>query len=129
MIEHRLLATRRGLLSLALFALCPMADSVAQSVPTLGYAAAKNAKPNPVTIVIFVDCTPKWLVEAGVAKFATVNSTARPIGPPIWREVLINPEARPSPFLVPVSAAILIAVKPKPVPAAMINIGSSNPPM
>jgi hypothetical protein len=66
---------------------------------------------------------------AGVSKFATVNSTARPIGPPIWREVLINPEARPSPFLVPVSAAMLIAVKPKPVPDAMNSIGPSKPPM
>jgi putative ABC transport system substrate-binding protein len=46
MIKHFLLARRRGLLSLLLFALYPIADSVAQSAPTLGYAAAKNANPD-----------------------------------------------------------------------------------
>jgi len=46
MIEHCLLPVRRGLLPLVLFALCPIADSVAQSAPTLGYAAAEKANPD-----------------------------------------------------------------------------------
>jgi transposase len=50
MINRCLLATRRDLLSLALFALCPIADSVAQSAPTLGYAAAKNANPDRLDV-------------------------------------------------------------------------------
>jgi putative ABC transport system substrate-binding protein len=50
MIEHCLLATRRGLLSLALFAPCPIADSIAQSAPTLGYAAAKDANPDRLNV-------------------------------------------------------------------------------
>jgi len=46
----------------------------------------------------------------------------------LTREVLINPEARPSsPLLVPVSAAILIAVKPNPAPNAMTSVGPSSP--
>ena len=42
-IDHRTLRTRRGLLYVALFALCPFTNGVAQSPPVLGYAAAKNA--------------------------------------------------------------------------------------
>ena len=42
-IDHRRLCTRRGFLYLALFALCPLTNGVAQSPPVLGYAAAKNA--------------------------------------------------------------------------------------
>ena len=45
-IKHCLLPVRRGLLPLVLFALCPIADSVAQSAPTLGYAAAEKANPD-----------------------------------------------------------------------------------
>src|SRR5215471_17066004 len=49
LIDHCLLAAREGLLSFALFALCPT-DSVAQSAPILGYAAAKNANPDRLDI-------------------------------------------------------------------------------
>jgi putative ABC transport system substrate-binding protein len=44
-IDHCQLGMRWGLLCLALFALCPVADSVAQSAPILGYASAKDANP------------------------------------------------------------------------------------
>jgi putative ABC transport system substrate-binding protein len=67
MIEHRLLATRSGLLSLALFALCPIADSVAQSAPTLGYAAAKNANPDRL------DIFKKGLTELGYVEGKNVR--------------------------------------------------------
>jgi putative ABC transport system substrate-binding protein len=43
--DHCRLPMRRRLLCLALFALCPVGNSVAQSVPRLGYAAARNADP------------------------------------------------------------------------------------
>ena len=46
MVDRCLSGARRGLLSVVLFALWPIADSVAQSVPTLGYAAAENANPD-----------------------------------------------------------------------------------
>lgn len=62
MIKHCLLATRRSLLSLVLFALCPFADSVAQSEPTLGYAAAKKANPDRL------DVFKKGLTELGYAE-------------------------------------------------------------
>ena len=67
MIEHRWLATRRGLLSLALFALCPIADSVAKSAPTLGYAAAKNANPDRL------DVFKKGLTELGYVEGKNVR--------------------------------------------------------
>ena len=49
-IDHRRLCTRRGFLYLALFALCPLTNGVAQSPPVLGYAAAKNANPERLDI-------------------------------------------------------------------------------
>lgn len=67
MIEHCLLGTRRGLLSLALFALCPIANSVAQSAPTLGYAAAKNANPDRL------DVFKKGLIQLGYVEGKNVR--------------------------------------------------------
>jgi putative ABC transport system substrate-binding protein len=58
-IKHCLLPVRRGLLPLVLFALCPIADSVAQSAPTLGYAAAEKANPD------HFDVFKKGLTELG----------------------------------------------------------------
>jgi putative ABC transport system substrate-binding protein len=50
MIDHCLLSTRRAFLSLAILALCPIADSVAQLAPTLGYVAAKGANPDRLDV-------------------------------------------------------------------------------
>jgi putative ABC transport system substrate-binding protein len=49
-IDRCLLGVRRSLLALSLFALYPIADSVAQSAPILGYAAAKNANPDRLNV-------------------------------------------------------------------------------
>ena len=44
LIDRCLSGVRRGLLCLVLVVICPIADSIAQSMPILGYAAAENAK-------------------------------------------------------------------------------------
>ena len=49
-IDHPGLRTRRGLLYLGLFALCPLTNGIAQSPPVLGYAAAKNANPERLDV-------------------------------------------------------------------------------
>jgi putative ABC transport system substrate-binding protein len=59
LIQHAQIGVRNGLLCLALFALCLVADSVAQAEPVLGYAAAKNAAPKRL------DAFKKGLAELG----------------------------------------------------------------
>jgi putative ABC transport system substrate-binding protein len=49
-IDRCLLGASRRLFSAVLFALCPIADSLAQPVPTLGYAAAENANPDRLEV-------------------------------------------------------------------------------
>ncbi len=67
MIDYCLLGARGSLLSLGLFALCPIVDSIAQSAPTLGYAAARDA--NPDRLAVFK----KGLAEFGYVEGKTVR--------------------------------------------------------
>jgi len=57
----------RGLFCLVLFALCQIEDSIAQSTPTLGYVAAKEA--NPDRLEVFK----KGLTELGYVEGKTVR--------------------------------------------------------
>jgi putative ABC transport system substrate-binding protein len=66
-IDRCLLGVRRSLLALSLFALYPIADSVAQSAPILGYAAAKNANPDRL------DVFKTGLAELGYVEGKTVR--------------------------------------------------------
>ena len=66
-IDDCLLAARRGLLSLSLLALYPVGDSVAQSAPTFGYAAAENVNPNRL------DAFKKGLTELGYVEGKNVR--------------------------------------------------------
>jgi putative ABC transport system substrate-binding protein len=61
------LLPRRALLSLALLALCPIADSVAQTAPTLGYVAAKGANPDRL------DAFKRGLTELGYVEGKNVR--------------------------------------------------------
>src|ERR1700685_3202688 len=72
-------------------------------------AAPRKAYRNPSTVAdAGLTDAPR---EAGTTP-TMVTAIARPMGPPTWVEVLMSPDARPSsPFLAPLSAAMLNAVK------------------